>query len=91
MEYNIKSCLFELTEYSKQFKQMEKMGLNFTMIIRDMFKNFFLDYINFIGITRILPLFLLEGIKGIYRFIYALLYTIYVNIEDDKKNGKKFI
>lgn len=88
MEYNIKSCLFELTEYSKQFKQMEKIGLNFTMIIRDMFKNFFLDYINFIGITRILPLFLLEGIKGIYRFIYALLYTFYVNIEDDKKNGK---
>ena len=88
MEYNIKSCLFELTEYSKQFKQMEKIGLNFTMIIRDMFKNFFLDYINFIGITRILPFFLLEGIKGIYRFIYALLYTYNLSFENDKKSGK---
>ena len=88
MEYNIKTCITELTEYNQQFNQFEKMGFNITMIIRDMFKNFFLDYINFIGITRILPFFLLEGIKGIYRFIYALLYTYNLSFENDKKNGK---
>ena len=73
LDLNIKSCILELSSNPNQFKNFEKLGLPFSFLIRDIIKKFFLDYINFAGIIRFLPFFLLEGVKGIYRLIYAII------------------
>ena len=91
MDSNIKTCIIELSNYTQQFKQLEKMGFSLVLLIRDIFKQFFLDHVNFVGIMRILPFFLLEGIKGVYRIIYALLYFCSLNIESDQKAEKNNI
>ena len=88
MDSNIKTCIYELSSNPQQFKNFEKMGLPLTSIIRDIVKKFFLDYVSFAGIMRILPFFLLEGVKGIYRIIYAIVYYCNQGLEEDQKAGK---
>ena len=88
MDSNIKTCIYELSSNPQQFKNFEKMGLPLTSIIREIVKKFFLNYINFAGIMRILPFFLLEGVKGIYRIIYAIVYYCNQGLEEDQKAGK---
>ena len=88
MDSNIKTCIYELSSNPQQFKNFEKMGLPLTSIIRDIVKKFFLDYVNFAGIMRILPFFLLEGVKGIYRIIYAIVFNCNQSLEEDQKAGK---
>ena len=104
MDDNIKlyiSISLAITELSKQetknkFMQIEKCGLKRIELIQDIVDQFFLDYINFIGIVKLLPFFLLEGVKGIYRFIYGLVSLIHFKIESknddnftqDKKTGE---
>ena len=88
MDSNIKTCIHDLSSNPQQFKNFEKMGLPLTSLIRDIIKKFFIDYVNFVGIMRILPYFLLEGAKGIYRIIYAILYYCNLSLEEDQKNGK---
>ena len=88
MDSNIKTCIYELASNPQQFKNYEKMGLTLTSIIRDIIKKFFLDYVNFVGIIRILPFFLLEGVKGIYRIIYAIVFYCNQGLEEDQKAGK---
>ena len=88
MDTNIKTCIFELSNSPQQFRQLEKMGFPLLLLIRDMFKKFLLDYVNFVWIIRILPFFLLEGVKGMYRIIYALLNFSSLNLEEGIKNGK---
>ena len=56
-----------------QFKSIENYGLPKIKLIQDMIDKFFLDYVNFIGILKILPFFFYEGVKGIYRFAYGLI------------------
>jgi hypothetical protein len=36
----------------------------------------FLDYLNFEGITRLLPFYMLEGVKALYRLCYAIIKTL---------------
>ena len=88
MDSNIKTCIYELSSNPQQFKNFEKMGLSLTSIIRDIVKKFFLDYVSFAGIMRILPFFLLEGVKGIYRIIYAIVFNCNQSLEEDQKAGK---
>ena len=88
MDSNIKTCIYELSSNPQQFKNFEKMGLPLTSIIRDIVKKFFLDYVSFAGIMRILPFFLLEGVKGIYRIIYAIVFNCNQSLEEDQKAGK---
>ena len=88
MDSNIKTCIHDLSNNPQQFKNFEKMGLSLTSLIRDIIKKFFIDYVNFVGIMRILPYFLLEGAKGIYRIIYAILYYCNLSLEEDQKEGK---
>ena len=88
LDSNIKACIYELSNSPLQFKHFEKLGLPLTAIIRDIIKKFFLDYVNFIGIMRILPFFLLEGVKGIYRIIYAIVFFCNHSLEEDQKAGK---
>ena len=91
MDSNIKTCILDLSNYTQQFKQLEKIGFSLLLIIRDIIKQFFLEYINFVGIIRILPFFLFEGVKGIYRLVYALLYFCSLSFEDDQKSQKNQI
>ena len=57
----------------KQFKLIEEYGLPKIKLIQDMSDRFFLDYINFIGAIKLLPLFLYEGVKIIYKFAFGLI------------------
>lgn len=45
-------------------------------IYEDMCFGFYIDYLNFYGIIRFLPFFLLEGIKSTYRLSYAIIKTL---------------
>jgi len=96
MDDNIKlyiSISLAIVELSKidtknKFMQIEKYGLRRLKFVQDIIDQFFLDYINFIGIIKLLPFFLLEGVKGIYRFVYGLISLIHFKIES--KEGDKF-
>jgi hypothetical protein len=95
MDDNIKlyiSISLAIVELSKQevknkFMQIEKYGLRRIKLVQDIIDQFFLDYINFIGIVKLLPFFLLEGVKGIYRFVYGLISLIYFKIETKDENN----
>ena len=56
-----------------QFKLIEEYGLPKIKLIQDMSDKFFLDYINFIGALKLLPLFLYEGVRTIYKFAFGLI------------------
>lgn len=56
-----------------QFDLIEKYGLPKIKLIQDMTDKFFLDYINFIGVLKLMGFFLYEGVKAIYRFAYGVL------------------
>ena len=95
MDDNIKlyiSISLAIVELSKQevknkFLQIEKHGLRRIKLVQDIIDQFFLDYINFIGIIKLLPFFLLEGVKGIYRFVYGLISLIHFKIESKEKDN----
>jgi gas vesicle protein len=75
----------ELLDLAKEIqgkaKIIEEMGCPLFDLIQDMSENFFIEYVNFVGITRFLPFFLLEGAKGIYRLVYGILF--YCNMLQD--------
>ena len=56
-----------------QFKVIENYGLPKVRLVQNMCETFFLDYINFIGLLKLVPFFLYEGVKGIYRYVYGLI------------------
>ena len=95
MDDNIKlyiSISLAIVELSKQevkikFEKIEKHGLRRIKLVQDIIDQFFLDYINFIGIVKLLPFFLLEGVKGIYRFVYGLISLIQFKIETKDENN----
>jgi hypothetical protein len=95
MDDNIKlyiSISLAIVELSKQevknkFMQIEKYGLRRIKLVQDIIDQFFLDYINFVGIVKLLPFFLLEGVKGIYRFVYGLISLINFKIETKDENN----
>ena len=75
LDLSIKTCILDLSKdnVANHLKLIEEMGLPMLDLIQDMNETFFLDYVNFIGITKFLSFFMLEGVKGIYRLIYALI------------------
>jgi len=85
LNLSIKTCILELSKESiiNQFKIVEDMGLPTLDLIQDICESFFLDYVNFIGIIKFLSFFLLEGVKGIYRLVYAIVNLI--NLSSDIK------
>ena len=74
LSLSIKSCILDLSKDTAVYnlKIIEEMGLPMLELIQDMIEHFFLDYINFLGIVKFLSFFLLEGVKGIYRLVYAI-------------------
>ena len=60
-------------EIVNQFQLIENYGLRRIKLVQNLIDQVFLDNINFIGIIKFLPFFLLEGVKGIYRFVYGIV------------------
>ena len=75
LELSIKTCILDLSKDNTGllFRLIEEMGLPMYDLVKDMSETFFLDYVNFLGIVKFLSFFLLEGVKGIYRLIYAII------------------
>ena len=76
LDLSIKTCILDLSKdnVANQLKLIEEMGLPMLDLIQDMTETFFLDYVNFLGITKFISFFLLEGVKGIYRLVYAIIF-----------------
>ena len=71
---SIESCMNEVNykrknEYNEIFK---KIQFNKRELYEDIFNCFLINYLNFYGIIRFLPLFLREGFKSVYRLICSL-------------------
>ena len=56
----------------KYYRNLESINFNIEEIYEDMCFNLFLNHLNFYGIIRLLPFYLIEGIKSFYRIIYAI-------------------
>ena len=93
LHLSIKTCILELTKdnVSLHLKHIEDLGCPMIDLIQDMNETFFLDYVNFLGIVKFLSFFLLEGVKGMYRLIYAVvsLSTLTQEFITSKKESKK--
>ena len=71
---SIESCINEVNykrknEYDEIFK---KLKIEKREIYQNIFNDFFINYINFYGLIRFLPLYLNEGFKSIFRLICSL-------------------
>jgi len=57
---------------SSYYNSFETLNFKIEKVYEDMCYNFFFFHINFYGIIRFLPFFLVEGVKSFYRIIYAI-------------------
>ena len=71
---SISSILKEL------FVHFDNINFPIEKLIEDMVFGFFMEYFNFNGLIMLLPLFLNEGVKILYRLIYAILKTFKASI-----------
>jgi hypothetical protein len=55
------------------FQHFEKINFSPEKLFEDMIYGFFMDYLNFSAILRLLPLFFREGVKSLYRIGFALM------------------
>jgi len=90
--YSITQSILTLSdnETITRFKALSELGCEKEHLIKDMFENLFLNYLNFIGIIRFLPIYLYEGTKIIYRLCYGLVRMIQYKIVE-KKSEKEII
>jgi hypothetical protein len=58
------------------YHHFENINFPIEKLLEDMIFGFYLEYLNLSGILRLLPLFMNEGVKVLYRLTYALLKTI---------------
>ena len=84
---SIELCLSEVYHKKRYeyYSFLKKLKLNKNKIYQDMFNDFLFNYLNFYGIMRLLPLFLYDGFKGIYRLICSIENEILEKINDFKK------
>ena len=84
---SISQCLKEISpkNRNKYYENLNHIFFNLEDLYEDMCFNFFINYLNFYGIIRFLPFYLIEGVKSFYRIIYALE-TEFYNIEFKDKN-----
>jgi len=62
------------------FNHFENINFPAEKLYEDMVFGFFMDYLSFSGVLRLLPFFLLEGVKSLYRMCYAIVKTLRLNI-----------
>jgi hypothetical protein len=58
------------------YQHFENLNFPIEKLLEDMMFGFYLEYLNLSGVLRLLPLFMNEGVKVLYRLTYALLKTI---------------
>ena len=92
LKYSIEKSIYELcdAEVLKRIKNLTNMGFISYDLVQNMTENFFLGYINFCGILKLLPLFLYKGEKMIYRLCYGIISMI-INSSPGKKTQEEFI
>lgn len=73
------------------FGFLEKKGIDPIIVIRDFCDNLFLNHLNFIGIIRFICIYIYDGSKAIYRFIYGLLNYVYEEKFEELKSSKNDI
>ena len=71
---SISECLKEVSYISGKelFDHMKKIHFRPEKLYEDICFGFFYKYLNFFGMIRLLPFYLHEGIKSVYRLIYAI-------------------
>lgn len=62
------------------FQHFENINFSAEKLYEDMVFGFFMDYLNFSALLRLLPFFLLEGVKSLYRMCYAIVKTLRLEI-----------
>lgn len=65
-------------------EHLDTIGITSYAVVEDIVFNFFLGYIPFEAIIRLVPFFLREGTKAIYRMVYALFKTIQTKVFEIK-------
>ena len=71
---------------NEYYGNLKKIKFDKRLIYEDIFNDFFFNYLNFYGLVRIIPLFLRDGFKSIFRLICSIENQI---IEKEIKFGKK--
>ena len=71
---SISECLKEISSISGKevFDHFHKIHFRPEQLYEDICFGFFYKHFNFYGMIRLLPFFLLEGVKSFYRLIYAI-------------------
>ena len=72
--YSISDCIKEISSKSGKevYEYLTKINFDIQKLYEDMCFGFFLNYLNFYGILRLIPFFFIDGIKSIYRLTYAV-------------------
>ena len=68
------TCINEVNHKKKNeyYDNLKKINFDKRLIYQDMLNDFFINYFNFYGMIRLLPLYLLRGFKSFYRIICAI-------------------
>ena len=71
---SISECLKEISHKSGKdlFEYFQKIHFRPEQLYEDLCFGFFYKHFNFYGMVRLLPFFLLEGVKSFYRLMYAI-------------------
>jgi len=74
---SIKEAIREISGKSgkETFDHFDKINFPSEKLYEDMVFGFFLNYLNFEGITRLLAFYMMEGVKSLYRLCYAIIKT----------------
>jgi len=75
---SIKEAIRDISGKSgrETFEHFDSINFPLEKLYEDMVFGFFLDYLNFEGISRLLPFYILEGVKALYRLCYAIIKTL---------------
>ena len=86
---SISECLREISVNGKElFEHFQKINFRPEDLYEDLCFGFFYKHFNFFGMVRLLPFFLLEGIKSVYRLIYAIEKIIKEELEKISQKEK---
>ena len=86
------ACLEEINHKKKNeyYENLKKINFDKRLIYQDMLNDFLINYFNFYGMIRLLPLYLHRGFKSFYRIICSIENEI-MNEEIKFKNKEEVI
>ena len=87
---SISECLREISTATckELFERFQKIHFRIEQLYEDLCFGFFYKHFNFYGMIRLLPFFLLEGVKSIYRLIYAIEKVLKEELETVSQRDK---